>query len=252
MNEPASPPKELSKEILPPPGILTELGSKLGKRLFYRFLRLSSRMIASVAFGFRTEGRENLELQGGGILLSTHQSMMDPVLIGMIANRRLNYLARKTLFKNFAFGFIIRVLDAIEIDREKGGLAGLREMLKRLQQGELVLLFPEGTRTENGAIGLLKPGFIPVARRSKVPIIPMAIVGAYDCLPRGAKLPFRKPIAVVVGEAIPSSIYQDLSDEEMIASLAVRLGSLHDRAKELIGANRIDASQIQKNLTNRN
>jgi 1-acyl-sn-glycerol-3-phosphate acyltransferase len=207
---------------------------QLGRQLFYRFVRNSSRLGAVVLFGFRAEGRYNLDAKGGGILLSTHQSMLDPVLVGMIANRRLNYLARKTLFNNRLFGFIIGLLDAIEIDRDRSGLAGLREMLKRLQRGEMVLLFPEGTRTTDGFLGELKPGFIPVARRSQVPLYPIAIVGAYDCLPRGTKLPTRKPIAVVVGEPIPFETYQAWNDAELLVELRKTLLTLHNRAKELV------------------
>jgi len=191
-------------------------------------------MIAAVTFGLRTEGQHHLDVEGGGMLLSTHQSLLDPVLVGMIANRKLNYLARKTLFKNSLFGFLIGMLDAIEIDRERGGLAGLREMLKRLQQGELVLMFPEGTRTSDGEIAPLKPGFIPVARRSQVPMMPIAIVGAYDCLPKGTKLPTRQPIAVVFGESIPASVYMPMSDAEIIVMLGGKLRQLRDRGKELV------------------
>jgi 1-acyl-sn-glycerol-3-phosphate acyltransferase len=206
----------------------------ISRQLFYRWVRLTSRMIAAVTFGLRTEGQHNLDVEGGGMLLSTHQSMLDPVLVGLIANRKLNYLARKTLFKNSFFGFMIGMLDAIEIDRERGGLAGLREMLKRLQQGELVLMFPEGTRSSDGEIAPLKPGFIPVARRSQVPMMPIAIVGAYDCLPKGTKLPTRRPIAVVFGESIPASVYMPLSDVEIIEMLSGKLKQLHDRGKELV------------------
>jgi len=191
-------------------------------------------MIAAVTFGLRTEGQHHLDVEGGGMLLSTHQSLLDPVLVGMIANRKLNYLARKTLFKNSLFGFLIGMLDAIEIDRERGGLAGLREMLKRLQQGELALMFPEGTRTSDGEIAPLKPGFIPVARRSQVPMMPIAIVGAYDCLPKGTKLPTRQPIAVVFGESIPASVYMPMSDAEIIVMLGGKLRQLRDRGKELV------------------
>ncbi len=206
----------------------------VSRQLFYRWVRLTSRMIAAVTFGLRTEGQHYLDVEGGGMLLSTHQSMLDPVLVGLIANRRLNYLARKTLFKNSFFGFMIGMLDAIEIDRERGGLAGLREMLKRLQQGELVLMFPEGTRTSDGEIAPLKPGFIPVARRSQVPMMPIAIVGAYDCLPKGTKLPTRRPIAVVFGESIPASVYMPMSDAEILEFLGGKLKQLHDRGKELV------------------
>jgi 1-acyl-sn-glycerol-3-phosphate acyltransferase len=190
-------------------------------------------MGVSVAFGFRTEGRHHLDIEGGGMILSTHQSVMDPVLVGLIANRRLNYLARKTLFKNAAFAFLIRVLDAIEIDRDRGGLAGLKEMLKRLQRGELVLMFPEGTRTSDGEVAPLKPGFIPVARRTEVPLIPVAVVGAYDCLPKGARFPTRQPIAVVVGEPLPASAYKEMTDAELLDALGQRLIALHERGKQL-------------------
>jgi 1-acyl-sn-glycerol-3-phosphate acyltransferase len=206
----------------------------IGRQLFYRWVRLTSRIVSVVMFSLRTEGQHHLDVKGGGMLLSTHQSLLDPVLVGMIANRRLNYLARKTLFKNVIFGFVIGLLDAIEIDRERGGLAGLREMLKRLQKGELVLLFPEGTRTPDGEIGVLKPGFIPVARRSQVPLMPIAVVGAYDCLPKGTKIPTRSPIAVVFGAPIPHAEYMPLTDTEILILLGERLKELHLRGKELV------------------
>jgi 1-acyl-sn-glycerol-3-phosphate acyltransferase len=97
------------------------------------------------------------------------------------------------------------------------------------------LLFPEGTRTEDGNVKELKPGFIPVARRSNVPLIPIAIVGAFDCLPRGTKLPLRKPIAVVVGEPLQSAVYAPMSDAEIIEEVSRRLNGLNLRARELIG-----------------
>lgn len=206
----------------------------LARQAFYRGVRLIARVVGVAVFCLRTEGQQHLNFEGGGMLLSTHQSMLDPVLVGLVPNRRLNYLARKTLFKNRLFGFFIGLLDAIEIDRERGGLAGLREMLKRLQRGELVLMFPEGTRTSDGEIAPLKPGFIPVARRSQVPLLPIAIVGAYDCLPKGSKLPTRRPIAVVFGAPIPSSVYLPMSDAEIIQAVSAQLHKLHARGKELV------------------
>ncbi len=164
--------------------MVTHSTRRFGKDLFYRFVRVLSRTMAVMCFRFRCSGREHLPTSGGAILLATHQSMLDPVLVGLVVNGRLNYIARKTLFKNQAFAFLIRVLDAIEIDRERGGLAGLREMLKRLQNEKMVLIFPEGTRSETGEIQSIKMGFAPIARRSKVPLIPVAVVGAHKILPR--------------------------------------------------------------------
>ena len=158
----------------------------LFKRSFYAFLRLLTRLLTVTWLDFRVTGREHFPETGGGLILSTHQSVMDPVLVGLTCNRRMNYLARKTLFKNRFFSWLIRTLDAIEIDREGGGLMGLRETLVRLKRGEMVLIFPEGTRTYDGAMGTLKPGFLAIARRAKVPLVPVAIVGAYDVIPRWA------------------------------------------------------------------
>jgi 1-acyl-sn-glycerol-3-phosphate acyltransferase len=204
------------------------------RRLFYRWLRMMSRITATVVFSFRTEGRHHLDFDGGAMLLSTHQSVMDPVLVGLIANRRLNYLARKTLFKNAAFAFLIRVLDAIEIDRDRGGLSGLKEMLKRLKRDEAVLMFPEGTRSVDGELGTLKPGFIPIARRSEVPLVPIAIVGAYNCLPRGSRLPTCRPISVVVGEPLRKEVYELMTDSELLTAMQARLAVLHTRGIELL------------------
>lgn len=206
------------------------------RRLFYRWLRLVARMSASLLFSFRSEGQHHLNFDGGAMILSTHQSMLDPVLVGLVSNRRLNYLARKTLFHNPLFGFLIKTLDAIELDRDRGGLSGLKEMLRRLKQGEFVLMFPEGTRTLDGKIGPLKPGFIPIARRSEVPLVPVAIVGAYDCLPRGSKLPTRRPIAVVFGEPIPFSLYSQWDDSQLMEELKTRLLALYQRGCELTHA----------------
>lgn len=210
------------------------LGFRQFRKLFYRFLRLSTRMLMPLVFSMRVDGRHHLPEQGGAMLLSTHQSMMDPVLIGLACNRNINYLARHTLFKNAVFSFLIRVLDAIEIDRERGGLAGLKEMLTRLKRGEAVLLFPEGTRTDTGAIGTLKPGFIPIARRSNVPLVPMAIVGAYECMPKGSRGIFAHPISLVVGKPITVEQYADWSDSQLLEQLNSVLETLHRRGQALL------------------
>ncbi|MFO0013413.1 MAG: lysophospholipid acyltransferase family protein [Planctomycetota bacterium] len=203
------------------------------RKLFYRFLRLLARMLITLVFELRVEGRQHLRAEGGAMLLSTHQSVMDPVLVGLLDNHFVSYLARHTLFHSRLFAFLIRVLNAIEIDRERGGLSGLREMLRRLKAGDRVLLFPEGTRTTDGEIGPLKPGFIPIARRSKVPLIPIALAGAYDCVPKGSKLFRFYPISVCVGPPLQAAAYDTLTDEQLLAELTSRLHALHTRALQL-------------------
>ena len=208
------------------------------RKFIYNFLRLVARILTTLWFRLRVEGRQHLPKTGAAMFLSTHQSAMDPVLVGLACNRSMNYLARHTLFRNPAFTYLIKVLNAIEIDRERGGLAGLREMLSRLKRGEIVMLFPEGTRTNDGSIGPLKPGFLPIAKRSEVPLIPVAIVGAYECNPKGSKWLVPKPISVVFGKPILAEEYGKWSDPEIMEYLARVLADLHQQGK-----NRIEAMQ---------
>ncbi len=203
------------------------------KRLFYSFLRVVSRLLTVALLEFRVSGREHFPVEGGGLILSTHQSVMDPVLVGLTCNRRMNYLARKTLFKNRFFSWLIRTLDAIEIDREGGGLMGLRETLIRLKRGELVLIFPEGTRTHNGTIGSLKPGFLAIARRANVPLIPVAIIGAYDVIPRGEKIPRRHPISVTIGKPILVPEIESSDDQALMSTLRDRLLDCESIARKI-------------------
>lgn len=206
----------------------------VGKDLFYRFVRIASRLIVILLFDFRTVGREHLHGLKGAMILSTHQSMLDPVLVGICFNGRLNYIARKTLFHSRWVAFIINVLDAIEIDRDRGGLSGLREMMVRLQAEKKVLIFPEGTRSHDGEIGEIKMGFAPIARRCDVPLIPIAIVGADKILPRGRWFPSRQPLAVVVGPPIPSREVIALNDASLKSRITTALHACKQQGESLI------------------
>lgn len=201
------------------------------KRWFYAVLRFIARLVGVLFFDLRCHGRQNLR-EGAALVLSTHQSNFDPVLVGLAFNDRLNYLARRTLFNNRAFATLIRLLDAIELDRDRSGLTGLKETLKRLKANEKVLVFPEGTRTLDGSVGPLKPGFLAVARRSQVPLVPIAITGAFEVLPRGSTFPCRHPIRLAVGSAIEYSEYQDLTDDDTLELLRRRLQSCFRLARK--------------------
>src|SRR5262245_4364124 len=195
----------------------------LTKRLGYDALRVLCRTIAVWFYGLRVEGREHWPESGGGLICSNHQSMFDPPLVGLTCPRRMNYLARDTLFRVPGLKQLITFLDAIPIDREGGGLAGLKETLKRLKAGELVLIFPEGTRTHDGQVAPLKPGFISVARRSRVPLVPVGIDGAYQAWPRTSLFPRLDRIAIAIGMPITASEVIAFSDEALLAELEQRI-----------------------------
>ena len=203
----------------------------LAKRLWYDYLQVMCRLLGVALFRVRCTGRENVPPTGGVLVLSNHQSQFDPMLVGLAIDRRLNYLARETLFRFPPFRWLIRSLDAIPIDREGLGLAGLKETLRRLKRDELVLIFPEGTRTFDGEVARLKPGFSALAKRAKVPLLPVGIDGAFDAWPRTKRLPGLSTIHVHVGEPIAADQAAAAGDRELVEEVARRIHECHEIAR---------------------
>ncbi|MFO7904280.1 MAG: lysophospholipid acyltransferase family protein [Pirellulaceae bacterium] len=207
----------------------------LWKRAGYQTIKVIFWLIAVVFFRFRWQGKAFFPAEGGALVCGNHQSYFDPVLIGICFSEPANFLARKTLFTHVLFGRIIGYLDAIPIDRDGMSLGGIKETLKRLKRGEMVVLFPEGTRTQDGSIRELKPGFVALARRGKVPILPVAVDGAYDAWPRDKKLPRLTTVCTVFGPPIPAEDIKRMSDAELIDVVRQRMIACHQRARTLRG-----------------
>ena len=170
--------------------------------------------------------------EGAALVCSNHQSYMDPVLIGAALRRRLNYLARDTLFDFGPFRWLIRWYDAIPIRRDGFGLAGIKATLRRLKDGEAVLLFPEGARTRDGEVSPLRPGFCTLARRGKAALVPVGIDGAFDAWPRWQRLPRTEVIHIHVGQPIPAEAVRTMTDAELVEELERRIRLCHARARE--------------------
>lgn len=135
-------------------------------------------------------------------MLANHQSFLDPLLIGLPLHRPVSYLARDSLFRVPVIGWILRNTYVMPINREAASTASMREMIRRMQHGFLVGIFPEGTRTETGAVGEFKPGFVAVLRRSKLPVYPVGISGGFQALGRKSWCLRPARVRVVVGEPI--------------------------------------------------
>ncbi len=204
----------------------------LAKSCTYGLTHYAARLTGAVLFQIRVFGRENLPKSGGGLVCANHQSYFDPVLVGLACDRPLNYLARETLFGFPPFRWLIEWYNAIPIDREGMGLSGLKETLTRTRRGELVLIFPEGTRTADGLMQPLKPGFGAIARRGRVPLIPVGIDGAFDAWPRHRKLPRLATIHLHLGPPITTDEIESLDDDTLLTELAQRMQTCFSAAAE--------------------
>jgi 1-acyl-sn-glycerol-3-phosphate acyltransferase len=142
---------------------------------------------------------------GPVLLASNHVSFADPPLVGASLRRAIHFLARKSLFEKPGFGALIRSYNAMPVDRDGGGGAGLRTVLDLLARGAAILLFPEGTRSPDGQPMPAKAGVGLIAIKSDVPIVPVRIHGAFEAWGRHRILPLPKPIDVVFGNPVDLS-----------------------------------------------
>jgi 1-acyl-sn-glycerol-3-phosphate acyltransferase len=209
-------------------------------RLWYEMVRRALRLLAFPLYRIRVSGLENLPQSGGALLLANHQSHLDPPLIGMMIPRPISYVARETLFRNRAFGAFMRSVGAFPLDREGTGIGGLKETLRRLRRGEIVLLFPEGTRSRDGELQPLKPGFSALAQRADVPIVVLGIDGTYAALPRDAKLPRPARLALRFAPPISPAAARQLDDRALVAEVERQLRDCHAEARRARGASVAD------------
>jgi len=166
-----------------------------------------ARILAISLFRIRVYGRKNILCQdGGALLMSNHQSYLDPIFVSIAIDREIHFLARKSLFARSPFGCLIKKLNAfpIQIENNYPDISSIKETIRRLKLGNFVLVFPEGTRTLDGKIGKVKPGVGVIGRYSDVPIIPILIEGVYEIWPRQNFVPFlppfKKNVKIVIGK----------------------------------------------------
>lgn len=172
----------------------------------------------------RVSGWENLLDDQGVLMCSNHESFVDPPFCGVIYDFQVAYLARKTLFKG-VFKWIYESWDAIPIDQESHDMSSLKKIIKRLKDGDNVIMFPEGARTLDGNLQKGMPGVGLIIAKAGCKVQPVRIFGARDTLARGRLLPKRCQVDVVIGRPIEftkeqikskgKEAYQWISDEIM-------------------------------------
>ena len=161
----------------------------LRKTLVYRACRASVWTYLHLRHRMRVEGLEHLPRQGGALIVANHQSFLDIPLLAAATSRHISFVARKSLADSALLGFIMRQCGAVLIQRGAPDRAALREMQEHLQGGDLLAIFPEGTRTSDGSVGEFKAGALLAARKAGVPLIPAGIRGSFQVWPRSRSRP---------------------------------------------------------------
>nr|WP_202453528.1 lysophospholipid acyltransferase family protein [Streptomyces sp. SID4913] len=167
------------------------------------------------------EGAEHIPDDGAAIVAGNHLSFSDHFLMPSIIKRRITFLAKAEYFtgpgvKGRLTAAFFRSAGQIPVDRsgKEAGQAAIREGLGVLGRGELLGIYPEGTRSHDGRLYKGKVGVAVMAIRAQVPVVPCAMVGTFEIQPPGKVLPRIKQVTIRFGEPLDFSRYAGLENQK--------------------------------------
>lgn len=149
-------------------------------KIFYVVVKTLCRWVLVVMFRARAYHAERVPLTGSLILAANHQSYLDPPFVGAFIKRAASYIARAGLFKWKPFGACLRAINCVPIREDSGDAGAIKEAIRRLEGGHAVLIFPEGSRSPDGAMHEYKRGVALLVKRAKCPVVPVAVEGCWD------------------------------------------------------------------------
>ncbi|MEU2432132.1 lysophospholipid acyltransferase family protein [Streptomyces sp. NPDC007861] len=171
----------------------------------------------------RIEGLEHIPADGAAIVAGNHLSFSDHFLMPAIIRRRITFLAKAEYFtgpglKGRLTAAFFRSAGQIPVDRsgKDAGQAAIREGLGVLRKGELLGIYPEGTRSHDGRLYKGKVGVAVMAVTAQVPVVPCAMVGTFEIQPPGQVLPKIKRVTIRFGEPLDFSRYAGMEHEKAV------------------------------------
>lgn len=177
--------------------------------MLYNLICFICRVVLVLLRRWEVRGLDNLPTEGGLVLMANHTSYWDPPAVACAVSRKVYFIAKAELFKIPLLGAAMRVTGMIPLKRGKSDRDAIRAALKRLREGQIVGIFPEGTR--NSGDGLLEPhlGAAMLAFRAGVPMLPVAVGGARGVVGK-ITVSIGKPMVYQIKDGDPNR--QDMRD----------------------------------------
>ncbi len=173
----------------------------------------------SLVFRWKIVGVENIP-PGGVIIAANHISLWDPPVLGTAIPRRIHFMAKEELFTNPIFSWLITKLGAFPVKRGAADRTAIRTALALLENGSILGIFPEGTRSKDGRLGAAEPGLALLALKAGVPVVPAALIGTNKVFQDGQLLPTFK---VIFGK--PIVLNRDSTAKESMEAMSMRVMS---------------------------
>ena len=221
-------------EYAPPPTpydlVRDSLVLKISRPVLHVFTRLFLRYYNSL----EVIGKENFIENQAYIITPNHSSHLDaPVIFASLPlvriNRTYTLAAKDYFFNRWFVSFFARLMaNVIPVDRTGSETRGLILCLSKIRKGNSVLLFPEGTRSQNGRINQFQNGAILLSKKARLPIIPAYIKGSFESLPKSRYVPRRKKISLFLGKAVRywDEAYAHMDDNDASRDLEERVRNL--------------------------
>jgi 1-acyl-sn-glycerol-3-phosphate acyltransferase len=171
--------------------------------VIYAFLRAFMRFITrAYLFGlFKVEGLENVPRQGPLIVCPNHSATLDPPMVPAFLPRSDSWsMAKSEYFRNPILRWLFGSYHAFPVVRHTADRAALRRSFDLLKAGHVLIIYPEGTRTETEGLAEPEPGAGFIAQKAGCPILPVALTGTRECFPKGAHWPRRVPVTIRFGK----------------------------------------------------
>ena len=164
----------------------------------------------------KIEGLENVPAEGLMIIASNHQSYFDFICFTAVSPRRVRYLAAEKFYKSKIWRLLMNLTGQIKVDRTQHDKSEVYEAVhSALKQGQMIGIFPEGTRSSDGEIKKPFTGVAKFALKEKVPVIPVGLIGTYEIMSRHDKFPKLKKKAVIkIGKPLYFQEYYDKENSD--------------------------------------
>lgn len=169
---------------------------------FYRTIRTIFRPILRLYNRLEAVGLEHVPRDGPSIVVANHHSYLDPFVLGAVYPRKIRFMVKKAQFEVRGTGWFYWGMDAFAVNQDGRDMESLREAMRTLADGEVLGIYPNGTRHDRAGTGEWQSGFAMLARRSGAPVVPAAIQGTYQAHPRGSRIAKPRKVRVIFGPAV--------------------------------------------------
>jgi len=177
----------------------------LSEFVVYKLVRTVAVGLSRLYFPGTVKGRENLPMDGTCIVAPVHRSYVDWLIVARITRaRRLRYIVKEEVWKSKLIGHILEACGCFPVNRSGADREALERCRAVLEAGEVLVMFPEGTRRSGPVVEDLKDGVAYLSLRTGAPVVPVGVGGSERAMPRGSRFPHPRRVNVVIGPPVPA------------------------------------------------